>query len=152
MAMIRKMLTTAAAAAALLLPFSSQANEGALQLDHARVDVRDAESLQAGARTFVNYCLNCHSANVVRYNRLKDLGLTEEQIKDNLLFTAELQRRLTEAGSHVTAMVAHPGGAHTDLGVEGSGITNRLMSTVVPFVTQSATAGARPIVRAATDR
>ena len=89
MAMIRKMLTTAAAAAALLLPFSSQANEGALQLDHARVDVRDAESLQAGARTFVNYCLNCHSANVVRYNRLKDLGLTEEQIKDNLLFTAE---------------------------------------------------------------
>ena len=71
---------------------------------------------------------------------------------DNLLFTAELQRRLTEAGSHVTAMVAHPGGAHTDLGVEGSGITNRLMSTVVPFVTQSATAGARPIVRAATDR
>jgi ubiquinol-cytochrome c reductase cytochrome c1 subunit len=58
-------------------------------LDHVRTDVRDAESLQAGARTFVNYCLNCHSASVMRYNRLRDLGLSEDQIKDNLLFTAE---------------------------------------------------------------
>ncbi len=49
----------------------------------------DKESLQRGARVFVNYCLNCHSANVMRYSRLQDLGLTEEQIKDNLMFAAE---------------------------------------------------------------
>lgn len=46
-------------------------------------------SLQNGAKLFVNYCLNCHSASSMRYNRLKDLGLTEEQIKTNLLFSAD---------------------------------------------------------------
>lgn len=48
-----------------------------------------AISLQRGVRTFVNYCLNCHSAAYMRYNRLQDLGLTEQQIKDNLMFTTE---------------------------------------------------------------
>ena len=46
-------------------------------------------SLQNGAKLFVNYCLNCHQAASMRYNRLRDLGLTEEQIKQNLLFTGE---------------------------------------------------------------
>ena len=43
----------------------------------------------ARRQVFVNYCLNCHSASYLRYNRLNDIGLTEEQIKDNLLFTAD---------------------------------------------------------------
>jgi ubiquinol-cytochrome c reductase cytochrome c1 subunit len=73
----------ATAAAAL-----SSANE-AVKLDRAPIDVGDLVSLQSGARTFVNNCLNCHSASLMRYNRLRDLGLTEAQIKDNLLFTAE---------------------------------------------------------------
>lgn len=72
----------------LLLPALAMANEGAA-LDHAPVDLTDQASLQRGARTFVNYCLNCHSANYMRYNRLQDIGLSEEQIKNNLLFTAE---------------------------------------------------------------
>ena len=38
---------------------------------------------------FVNYCLNCHAASSMRYNRLKDIGLTDEQIKNNLLFTSD---------------------------------------------------------------
>lgn len=46
-------------------------------------------ALQNGARLFVNYCLGCHSANLMRYNRLTDLGLTEQQIRDNLMFTAD---------------------------------------------------------------
>lgn len=46
-------------------------------------------SLQNGAKLFVNYCLNCHAASSMRYSRLRDLGLNEEQIKENLLFTAE---------------------------------------------------------------
>jgi ubiquinol-cytochrome c reductase cytochrome c1 subunit len=49
----------------------------------------DQPALQDGARTFVNNCLNCHSAASMRYNRLKDIGLTDEQIKANLLFTTD---------------------------------------------------------------
>lgn len=58
-------------------------------LDEAPIEPRDLVSLQAGARTFVNYCLNCHGAQYMRYNRLTDLGLTEAQIRDNLMFTAD---------------------------------------------------------------
>jgi ubiquinol-cytochrome c reductase cytochrome c1 subunit len=46
-------------------------------------------SLQNGAKLFVNYCLNCLSASFMRYNRLKDIGLTEQQIKENLLFATD---------------------------------------------------------------
>ena len=49
----------------------------------------DMAALQNGAKLFVNYCLNCHSAAFNRYNRLRDLGLTEAQIKSNLLFASE---------------------------------------------------------------
>jgi len=49
---------------------------------------RDA-SLQRGARNFTNYCLNCHGAQFMRYNRLTDIGLSEEQIKDNLMFATD---------------------------------------------------------------
>jgi ubiquinol-cytochrome c reductase cytochrome c1 subunit len=49
----------------------------------------DVESRQRGARNFVNYCLNCHSAQYMRYNRLTDLGLTEKQIQDNLMFASD---------------------------------------------------------------
>lgn len=49
----------------------------------------DLASLQNGAKLFVNHCLNCHSASAMRYNRLRDIGLTEAQIRDNLLFTQD---------------------------------------------------------------
>jgi ubiquinol-cytochrome c reductase cytochrome c1 subunit len=49
----------------------------------------DLASLQNGAKLFVNYCLNCHAAGFMRYNRLRDIGLTEEQIKDNLMFATD---------------------------------------------------------------
>ena len=58
-------------------------------LDKAPIDLKDQASLQRGAKTFINYCLNCHSANYMRYNRLKDIGLSDNLIKENLLFTAE---------------------------------------------------------------
>jgi ubiquinol-cytochrome c reductase cytochrome c1 subunit len=47
----------------------------------------DLAALQNGAKLFVNYCLNCHQAAFMRFNRLRDIGLTEQQIKDNLVFT-----------------------------------------------------------------
>ena len=49
----------------------------------------DIAALQRGAQLFVNYCLNCHSAGYMRFNRLRDIGLSEDQIKKNLLFTSE---------------------------------------------------------------
>lgn len=49
--------------------------------------VNDMAALQNGAKLFVNYCLNCHNASFMRYNRMRDIGLTEEQIKANLIFT-----------------------------------------------------------------
>lgn len=77
----------ALAAILLFVPVLGHASEGELKLDHAPIDPLDVVSLQRGAHTFVNYCLNCHSASYMRYNRLQDLGLTEAQIRDNLVFT-----------------------------------------------------------------
>ena len=57
--------------------------------DKAPIKINDQASLQNGAKLFVNYCLSCHSASFMRYNKLVDIGLTEQQIKDNLLFTTE---------------------------------------------------------------
>lgn len=70
------------------LPTFAFANEMTIGVT-APIDATDYASLQRGAKTFVNNCLNCHSANYMRYNRLKDIGLTEAQIKDNLLFAGE---------------------------------------------------------------
>ena len=65
----------------LLLAFGlhtgATANEGGYHWDQFPVDkMTDMASLQNGARLFVNYCLNCHSASYVRYNRLRDIGLS----------------------------------------------------------------------------
>ena len=75
--------------AVLFVPLAVFAAGDELQLDRANIDPHDAISIQRGARVFVNYCLNCHAANAMRYNRLTDLGLSEQQIKQNLLFTAD---------------------------------------------------------------
>lgn len=56
----------------------------------ARNDITNVASLQRGARNFVNYCMGCHSARYVRYGRLgEDLGLSEQQVIDNLMFIGE---------------------------------------------------------------
>jgi ubiquinol-cytochrome c reductase cytochrome c1 subunit len=60
-----------------------------IHLDVAPVNLRDTASLQRGAKTFINYCLNCHNAQFMRYSHLTQIGLTEQQIKDNLLFTTD---------------------------------------------------------------
>jgi ubiquinol-cytochrome c reductase cytochrome c1 subunit len=69
-----------------LLPLTALAM-GEVKLDTAPINPNDKISLQRGARNFVNYCLNCHSAQYMRYSRLEDLGLTEQQIKDYLILT-----------------------------------------------------------------
>ena len=83
----------------LTVPTLSLAAGGpAVPLDKAPVNLSNQASLQRGARMFVNYCLNCHSASAVRYSRLGDLGLNEDQIKDNLLFTTEKVGDLMKVG------------------------------------------------------
>jgi ubiquinol-cytochrome c reductase cytochrome c1 subunit len=78
------------AALALFVTGSGWASEAAHELEHANNDVANTASLQRGARNFVNYCLGCHSARYVRYNRLgNDLGLSEAQVIENLMFTGE---------------------------------------------------------------
>jgi ubiquinol-cytochrome c reductase cytochrome c1 subunit len=72
-----------------LLPALAFANEGGHPLDAAPDRSHNMAALQNGAKLFVNYCLNCHNASSMRYNRLRDLGLTEDQIRNNLLFTGE---------------------------------------------------------------
>jgi ubiquinol-cytochrome c reductase cytochrome c1 subunit len=76
--------------AAALAPVAAFAAGGEVHLDKANIDVTNKASLQRGASNFVNYCLGCHSAKYVRYNRMAaDLGLTEQQLIDNLMFTGE---------------------------------------------------------------
>ena len=87
--MMRAGLASLLGALALAVVLPATAAEAPPDLDRMKADVRDEASLQSGARTFVNYCLSCHSASMMRYNRLQDIGLTEEQIKDNLLFTSD---------------------------------------------------------------
>lgn len=66
---------------------TAQANAGGPAWDKAPNRINDMGALQNGAKLFVNYCLNCHSAAFMRYTRLTDLGLTQDQIKRNLLLT-----------------------------------------------------------------
>ena len=68
---------------------TASANEGGIAWDKAPNKTNDIASLQNGAKLFVNYCLNCHSAAFMRFNRLRDIGLSEQEIKDNLLFTTD---------------------------------------------------------------
>ncbi|HCY61832.1 MAG TPA: cytochrome c1 [Oxalobacteraceae bacterium] len=73
-------------AAVAFVPAMAMAAGGGFPLDAAPDHTRDLASLQNGAKLFVNYCLNCHAASSMRYNRMRDIGLSDEQIKDNLLF------------------------------------------------------------------
>jgi ubiquinol-cytochrome c reductase cytochrome c1 subunit len=72
---------------AALIGCAWSAHAAEIHFDKAPINLKDQASLQRGAKTFVNYCLGCHSASFMRYNRLTGLGLTEQQIKDNLLLT-----------------------------------------------------------------
>ena len=74
----------------LLWPALAGAAGGGVHLDKVKIDLTNKQSLQKGAKLFVNYCLSCHAAAYQRYNRMaSDLGLTEQQVIDNLMFAAE---------------------------------------------------------------
>lgn len=80
MKLLKKLL-----AALAFVPLLAMASEE-VTLDQAPDRVTNLASLQNGAKLFVNYCLNCHSASAMRYNRLHDIGLSDDQIRNNLVF------------------------------------------------------------------
>jgi ubiquinol-cytochrome c reductase cytochrome c1 subunit len=88
MSMHKIILTLIAPLVALALAGPARANsEGPAWDKFPSQRITDMAALQHGAKLFVNYCLNCHSAAYMRFNRLRDIGLTEQQIKDNLVLT-----------------------------------------------------------------
>jgi protochlorophyllide reductase len=151
-------------------------NAGLMALDEARTD--DGFEMQFGVNHLGHFALTAGLAPLVlatpgsRIVTMSSMGHRAAQLDlddlcferrpydrwrpyfqsklANLLFTAELHRRLTEAGSATSALAAHPGGSRTDLGHQGGGITNRLFSPSMPLM-QPARLGALPILRAATD-
>jgi ubiquinol-cytochrome c reductase cytochrome c1 subunit len=80
-------------AASLALVFSVTAlaaGDAAIELEPANNDVSDTASLQRGARNFMNYCSGCHSAKYVRFTTIaSQLGISEDQLIDNLMFNAD---------------------------------------------------------------
>ena len=86
---VKKLIVLAAGAlfAAAVATPAVAAEEGA-DLPHAGTDLGDQASLQRGAKLFMNYCSGCHSLKYMRYSRIADdLGLTEQQVMQNLNFT-----------------------------------------------------------------
>jgi ubiquinol-cytochrome c reductase cytochrome c1 subunit len=75
-----------------LLPagFALAQEGGEIELQHAHADITDVESLQRGARDFMNYCSGCHSIMYLRYNRMaEDLKIPEKELTANLMFTSQ---------------------------------------------------------------
>lgn len=103
---------------ALILLAVAGAAEADVRLLSAPSNRLDVESLQRGARDFVNYCLTCHSARYMQYNRLVDLGLTEKQIQDNLMFASDKVGSTMTVAMTPAEGVAWFGAAPPDLTVE----------------------------------
>lgn len=86
---MKKSLKQYLAAIALAAPIGMAGAAGGGNYEKVELDHGDQISLQRGAQMFVNNCLSCHSASAMRFNRLKDIGLTEDEIKNNLMFTTD---------------------------------------------------------------
>ena len=100
--------------AAIVAPTLAFAAAEEVHLDRAPVSM-DKASLQNGAKLFVNYCLNCHAASFLRYNKLSELGLTDGEIADNLLFTGDVVGDKMEIAMRPTEAKAWFGATPPDL-------------------------------------
>ncbi|MEB2332410.1 MAG: cytochrome c1 [Nitrosomonas sp.] len=84
--------------AVLLIPFVAHSSGQEVELDKAPIDRMDKESLKRGANSFVEYCLTCHGADFMRYNRHRDIGMSEGDIRTELIHTGQKTGDLMEAG------------------------------------------------------
>ena len=103
-----------AAAVLLFAPAVAMAAAASVHLDKAPVST-DPAALQHGAKLFVNYCLGCHSASFMRYNQLENIGLSEQEIRDNLMFTGERVGDLMKISARPAESKAWFGAAPPDL-------------------------------------
>ncbi len=95
-----KMQKLLAILALSFVPAFSYAASAGVELDHVQIDLTNKSALQRGAKLFMNYCLGCHTADYHRYNRMaKDIGLTEEQVLENLIFTTDEAGEQSKVGS-----------------------------------------------------
>lgn len=86
---MKQLLITTFITLLAVLPFQVQAAPGG-KLDEMDVNLYDKASLQRGAQTFVNYCMSCHGAELMRYSRLaEDLNISNDVMMDNLMFTTD---------------------------------------------------------------
>jgi ubiquinol-cytochrome c reductase cytochrome c1 subunit len=100
---MKKPLLIAGLSACLLLPLSAAASLATYPLQHAPIDLSDKASLQRGAKYVVNYCMGCHALEHLRYNRLgRDLGLSDELVEQNLIFTRDAKGEPTKVGELMT--------------------------------------------------
>ncbi|WP_287603789.1 cytochrome c1 [Thiothrix sp.] len=89
-----------ALSASLLVSGAAVASGDSVHLESANVDIHNTPSLQRGAKYFVNYCMGCHALSYSRYNRIAtDLGLTEDQVIKNLIFTRNADGEPENAGA-----------------------------------------------------
>ncbi len=96
--------TTLALFATVTISLGAHAGGGNVHLDHANTDINDQNSLQNGAKLFMNYCSGCHSISFMRYNRMgKDLGLTDDEVAKNLMFNGE------KTGDPITSSMSEAG-------------------------------------------
>ena len=111
-------------ALALGLLGTAWAAGASIPMDKAPQRTNDMSALQNGAKLFVNYCLNCHSASFMRYNRLRDIGLTDKQIVENLTFATDKRRLrliVDALGSVISKSTLDFGGHDLPLGARKPG-------------------------------
>ncbi|HEY9052245.1 MAG TPA: cytochrome c1 [Gammaproteobacteria bacterium] len=87
------------AALFIVFPLLANAAGGDVHLDHAPVNLKDTESLKRGATSFANYCLSCHGASYMRYNRIgRDLGMSDVEVAQELVSTRDAKGEQTKVG------------------------------------------------------
>ena len=75
--------------------------------DDVVIDWDDKAAMQRGARTFINYCMGCHSLELSRYNRVgADLGISDDMMRDNLIFTTDVYGERTKVGELMLPQIA----------------------------------------------
>lgn len=86
-----------------MFSLTATAAGGGVELATPRIDQSNEKSLQRGAKVFVNYCMGCHSAGYHRYSRMaRDLGVSDKDVVDNLIFTTDSSGAPTKVGSLMT--------------------------------------------------
>lgn len=114
---IKKFLLAINVSVGLLIPCFAVHSAAGIAVDKAPINVDDKESLKRGAKSFVEYCLTCHGSEFMRYNRHRDLGMSESEILDQLVHTGQKVGELMESSMRKKEAETWFGVAPPDLSV-----------------------------------